>query len=105
METIILKLNPNVLTNPDLDLCYVVPEEIESLSNGLIMDNGYDYLEEINNTIGIWMKAECAKESYLDIIEILKKHLFLENDLSKSCEIYISESDCDSFENCRKVYP
>lgn len=105
METIVIKLNSGLLENPDLDLRYVIPDKIEELSNNKIMDNGYDYLEERNNPIGIWLRTECAEENYPLIIDIFKKELFLENDLSKSAEIYISKVDCDKLENCKKVYP
>lgn len=105
METIVIKLNTVLLANPDLDLRYMVSDRIEELSNKKIMDNGYDYLEGQNNPIGIWMKTESAEQNYQFIIDILKKEMFLENDLSKSAEIYISKVDCDEFQNCKKVYP
>lgn len=105
METIVIKLNPELLENPDLDLRYKIPDRIEELSNKKIMDNGYDYLEGRNNPIGIWMKTELAEENYKFIVDVFKKERFLENDLSKSAEIYISKADCDELENCKKVYP
>jgi predicted butyrate kinase (DUF1464 family) len=105
METIVIKLNPELLENPDLDLCYIVPDRIEELSDKKIMDNGYDYLEGPNNPIGIWMKTESAEQNYASIIDIIKRETFAENDLEKAVEIYISKVDCDEFENCKKVYP
>lgn len=105
METIVIKLNPELLENPDLDLRYSVPDRIEELSDKKIIDNGYDYLEGQDNVIGIWMKTESAEQNYPFIIDIIKKEIFLENDLSKSAEIYISKIDCDEFKNCKKVYP
>lgn len=105
METIVIKLNPELLENADLDLRYIVPDRIEELSNKKIMDNGYDYLEDKSNSMGIWMKTESAEQNYPIIIDIFKKEMFFENDLSKSAEIYISKVDCDEFENCKKVYP
>ena len=105
METIIIKLNPELLENPDLDLRYTIPDRIEELSDKKIMNNGYDYLEGRNNPIGIWMKTESAEQTYPFIVDIFKKEMFLGNDLSKSAEIYISKVDCDEFENCKKVYP
>ncbi|MBW6409054.1 hypothetical protein [Clostridium weizhouense] len=105
METIVIKLTPELLENPDLDLCYRVPDRIKQLSDKKIMDNGYDYLEGKNNPIGIWMKTTSAEQNYPFIIDILKKEIFLENDLSKSVEIYISKADCDELKNCKKVYP
>lgn len=105
METIVIKLNAELLENPDLDLCYIVPSKIEELSLKKIIDNGYDYLEGQNNPIGIWLKTESAEENYQFIIDLFKKELFIGNDLSRSAEIYISKADCDEFESCEKVYP
>ncbi|SHJ97709.1 hypothetical protein SAMN02745163_02973 [Clostridium cavendishii DSM 21758] len=105
METIVIKLNPELLENPDLDLSYTVPDRIEELSDKRIIDNGYDYLEGKNNPIGIWMKTTSAEQNYPFIIDIFKKEMFLENDLSRSVEIYISKSDCAELKNCKKVYP
>lgn len=45
MQTIIVALNPAKLENPDLDLCYYIPDRIEETSNGAIQDNGYDYID------------------------------------------------------------
>lgn len=76
METIVIKLNPGLLENPDLDLCYMIPDRIEKLSKKKIMDNGYDYLEDENNPIGIWMKTESAEQNYPFIIDLFKKKMF-----------------------------
>ncbi len=40
MQTIIVLLNPGKLKNPDMDLCYCVPDRIEEVSNALnkVMD-------------------------------------------------------------------
>ena len=39
------------MSNPDLDIRYVLPDRIEEYSNCLIKDNGYDYLS--NNELGL----------------------------------------------------
>ncbi|MDO4943618.1 MAG: hypothetical protein Q4E74_00285 [Ruminococcus sp.] len=103
MQTIIIKLNPSKLENPDLDLRYSVPERIVEISGGAISDDGYDYLED--NSLGLWLKADCANDSYPLIVELLSNEKFLNNDLSLSAEIYISEKECDDIENCSKVFP
>ena len=36
MQTIIVLLNPGKLANPDIDLCYCVPDRIEEVSCGEI---------------------------------------------------------------------
>lgn len=34
MQTIVVILNPGKLENPDMDLCYCVPDRIEEVSEG-----------------------------------------------------------------------
>ena len=103
MQTIIIKLYPEKLENADLDLRYLVPDRIEEISNGLVQDNGYDYLE--NNAMGLWLKTESAISTYPMIIKLFREEKIIENDLSLSAEIYISEKDTDELENCRLVFP
>lgn len=103
MQTIIIKLNPTALTNPDLDLRYRVSERIEKITNGAIQDNGYDYLD--NQMLGLWLQAESAIQHYPTIIKLLQEEKFLNNNLSKAVEIYISENDSDDIENCNQVFP
>ncbi len=103
MQTIIIKLDPTKLENPDLDIRYSVPERIEEISGGAVSDDGYDYLED--NSLCLWLKADRADESYPMIVELLKSERFSDNDLSLSAEIYISEKECDDIENCKKVFP
>lgn len=45
MQTIIIVLNPGKLTNPDLDLRYLIPDRISEITEGAIRDNGYDYID------------------------------------------------------------
>lgn len=106
MQTIIIKLNPEKLLNPDLDLCYCIPERIEEISNGAVQDNGYDYID--NQILGIWLQTESASKFYPIIVKLLQEEKFLDNDLSQSVEIYISENnseDTADIEDCKLVYP
>lgn len=107
MQTIIIKLTPEKLENPDLDLCYSIPDRIEEVSNGKILDNGYDYLDDAPgslSSIGIWLKTDSAREDYPMIVELFCKEKIMGNDLSSSVEIYISENDTEDIENCTLVY-
>lgn len=103
MQTIILKLEPGKLENPDLDLRYRIPDRIEEVSGGVIQDNGYDYLE--HDALGIWLQTESAEEAYPVIVKLIQEEHFLGTDLSQSMEILISEQECDEMGNCRLVYP
>lgn len=103
MQTIIIRLSPEKLENADLDLRYYIPERIEEITDGMVQDNGYDYLEE--NALALWLQTEDAISAYPVIVELFRKETFMGNDLSLSAELYISEKDTDELENCRLVYP
>lgn len=109
MQTIILLLNPGKLENPDMDLCYCVPDRIEEVSNFLIQSNGYDFLDveegQPGPLMGIWLKTENASESWSVISKLFQSEKFKGNDLSMSVQIYISENDTDDIENCSLVFP
>lgn len=109
MQTIIILLNPGKLENPDLDLRYCIPDRIKEVSNGMIQDNGYDYLDteegEPGPLMGIWLKTESANENWMIIRKLFEDEKFLENDLSLSARIYISENDAEDIENCTLVFP
>lgn len=111
MQTIIILLDPAKLANPDLDLRYRIPDCIEEVTDNRIQDNGYDYIdssldsENGRDLLGIWLKTEDAANNYKDIVKLFQEKKFLENDLSESAEIYISENDTEDLENCTKVFP
>ncbi|MDE6091730.1 MAG: hypothetical protein K2G14_01380 [Ruminococcus sp.] len=103
MQTIIIKLDSRKLKNPDLDIRYTLPEHIEKYTNGKITDNGYDYIT--NTELGIWLETENSSETFSDVIEIMKKETFHDNDLCESAEVYISTKENAELNECKKVYP
>lgn len=109
MQTIIIVLSPGELTNPDLDLRYRISVRIAELTNGKIQDNGYDYIDTeagvLGPLLGIWLETEDAGKDWPVVLDILQREKFLENDLSLSAKIYVSENEAEDVENCRLVYP
>lgn len=109
MQTIIVLLNPGKLENPDMDLRYCIPDRIQEVSNSVIQDNGYDYIDteegQPGPLMGIWLETENASENWTMISELFQNEKFKGNDLSKSAQIYISENDTDELENCTLVFP
>lgn len=103
MQTIIIVLDSSKMPNPDLDICYTLPERIEEYTNNQIKDNGYDYISD--KEIGLWFKTDHAVNNVERIIQLIKTEKFLENDLSQIADIFISEEECDELENCHKIYP
>lgn len=109
MQTIIIVLDPGELVHPDLDLRYCVPDRIAELTNNDIRDNGYDYIDTVEDKssplMGIWLETEDAGENWPAVLNILQMEKFRGNDLSKSAKIYISDHEADDIENCVLVYP
>ena len=103
MQTIIIVLDPKKMENPDLDIRYLLPERIEEITEGLVRDNGYDYLS--NDTMGIWLDTEDADKNVKSIIHLIKTERISDNDLSSTAEVFASEEDCADLDKCRKVYP
>ncbi len=103
MQTIIIVLEPKKMENPDLDIRYLLPERIEEITEGMVRDNGYDYLP--NNDLGIWLDAEEANKNAKSIIHLIKTERISDNDLSGAAEIYVSEENCADLDKCQKVYP
>jgi hypothetical protein len=84
MPTIILQLDPNHLTNPDLDLRYLLPALLEQKTNHLVQDDAYDYVGTPPNTIMLLFFQTAAPQLALQkILQILKTERPLHNDLSQ----------------------
>ena len=56
MQTIIIVLDSTKMNNLVLDICYSLPDRIESFTNGRVRDNGYDYIS--GTEIGIFHSTE-----------------------------------------------
>ncbi|WP_018751783.1 hypothetical protein [Paenibacillus sanguinis] len=105
MQTIIVRLNPVLMRNPDLDIRYVLPDTVEAYTDNSIMYQGYDYLNDSNHSIGIWLSCMNAERDYLRVLECFREHPILNNDLLHCAEIYISTDEVAKLEDCIKVYP
>ena len=86
MHTIILKLFPARLTNPDLDIRYVLPDLLVKISGGLIEDGGYDY-EAGTDTMLIYLRTEDLERAVSCITEVVEKTQVLRNDLKGGMEL------------------
>jgi myo-inositol-hexaphosphate 3-phosphohydrolase len=103
MQTIVVVLDSKKMSNPDLDICYRLPEQIEEFTDGSIKDNGYEYLS--STELGIWLETDDAETNVERLIDFIRTNKVLDNDLSGVAEFFISEDDCADLDNCRKIYP
>jgi len=88
MHTIILKLFPARLKNPDLDLRYVLPDLLVEKSGGLIEDVGYDY-EDGSDTMLIYLDTEELDRALAYITDLVENTQVLGNDLKEGMEIVV----------------
>ena len=102
MQTILIVLDSCELENPDLDICYELPDKLEKYTNNEMVDNGYDYLADTE--IGIWMQTQSAKEDLKKVVDFFEDHMVCGNDLSSAAKVYISEKEAAMREECTLVY-
>ena len=105
MSAIVISMDSRKMENPDLDIRYLLPDRIEEWSEGAVLDDGYDYVDEEGHILAVWLETEDAEGWWPKIVELLKTEQFCENDLSRSAQVLISEESGAEFEKCRQVWP
>ncbi|HXU81283.1 MAG TPA: hypothetical protein VN914_07790 [Polyangia bacterium] len=100
----VLRLDPEKLDNPDLDLRYEIPDLLAERSAGLIMDDGYDY-EPNGNVMQIYLRTPDLNSALTQVIAFLENEHLHGNHLGDAAQIGISESDASATREFRVVYP
>jgi hypothetical protein len=99
MASIVIKLDPEKLSNPDLDLRYVLPDLIIEKSGNLIQDDGYDYGEKTEAML-VYLKTEDLEKALPFVIDTIENEIVLGNSL-KGIVIVATGDD----NNYTVVYP
>ena len=92
MDTIAIKLDPTLLTNPDADLRYTLPDLLAKRSGGVIEDDGYDYVGP-SNAMVVFLKVsdlERATSCITDVIANVRVH---ENDLRTAATVAVKRGE------------
>jgi hypothetical protein len=105
MGSIVIKLSPYKLKNPDLDLRYLIPDRISDLTGQKISDDGYDYLDDEENTMAIFLKSAIPSEDVKTVLEILKSETFLDNDIYETSIIAICDNNDYELDKYTAVHP
>ena len=105
MQAIVISMDSRKMENPDLDIRYLLPDRIEAWSEGAVTDDGYDYVDEDGHILAVWLAAEDAEAWWPKIVELLKTEQFMDNDLSQSSLVLISEESGADYDKCRQVWP
>lgn len=102
MESIIFQLHPDWLNNPDADLRYLIPEELEKLSTNTlkIADDGYEYDDE-DEYMFIFISTTDSLAFLKTAKDYLAKHNILDNNILNSC-IIAKKKGPDNYEILHK---
>lgn len=92
MPSILIRLDPRHLVNPDTDLRYIVPDRLAEVSNGLLADSGCDY-EEITNAMLLYLSTTNLDAALPFVIEVLENEMIYGNRLADSAKVGASPLD------------
>src|ERR1700722_13774193 len=96
-SSIVLRLDPQLLDNPDADIRYMLPDLLAERSGGQICDNGYDYVGK-QNFLMLFLLATAVQSALTCITDVLDNERVLGNDLLKSVTVALERgSDYEVF--------
>ncbi len=90
MHTIILKLDPERLENPDLDIRYILQDLLVARSGGTIEDDGYDYAQDGTATLLLFLKVSDLEAALKCIIDVVENIRVLGNDLKNRVVVMVA---------------
>jgi hypothetical protein len=90
VPTLVLRLRPEKLTNPDTDLRYLVPRLLCERCEGKLHEDGYDY--EDDNALLLFLKADAPEQVLPRVWEILETEPVLGNTLALAAELWAEET-------------
>ena len=88
METIAIRIDPQMLDNPNADIRYKLPDLLAERSGGTIDSDGYDYAGD-SNLMLLFLKASDLKAAVACILDVIEKVRLFGNDLRKSVVVAI----------------
>jgi hypothetical protein len=104
MPSIVIRLEPEKLEHPDLDLRYEIPDQLAQRSAGLLKDDGYDY-ESSGKAMQIYLRTPDLESALIQVISFLETEHLHGNRLADAAQVGISESDASASREFRVVYP
>jgi hypothetical protein len=85
---LVLRLDPQLLENPDLDIRYVLPDLLAQRSGGLISDDGYDYAGS-GNVLLLFLRTTNLGPALACVLDVIQNVRVLENDLRRGVVVAI----------------
>jgi hypothetical protein len=104
MPSIVIRLDPEGLQNPDADLRYELPDLLAERSGGLMKADGYDY-EPDCNAMQIYLRTSDVGSAVSQIVEFLETESLHGNRLAEAAQVGVNESEASLVREYRIVYP
>ncbi len=100
MPSIVLRLRPEDLVNPDADLRYLIPSYLETATDGAVRDDGYDY--EDDDEMVIFLATDHAQGALELVRTALTARPVLGNELAGQVRVGVmAQGDVRSVRNGR----
>jgi len=99
MNIIALKLEPKLLSNPDVDLRHTLPELLVKRSGGVIQADGYDYVGP-SRALLIYLKTGDLERAKACVSEVIANERVLDNDLRRAVTVAVWQG-----EKLEVIYP
>lgn len=88
MATVVMRLDPRLLDNPDADIRYRLPDLLSERSAGVITDEGYDYVDE-GPLLLLFLKALELGPALACVLDVVQNVRVLDNDLRSAAVVAI----------------
>jgi hypothetical protein len=88
MHTLVLRVDPGRLDNPDADLRYRLPELLAEESGGVISDDGYDYVGDPPLLV-LFLKASKLRPALACVLDVVENTRVLGNDLRRGVVVAV----------------
>jgi len=90
MSSIVVRLDPKLLENPDADLRYLLPDLLIERSAGLLVDDGYDYLDD--GRMLLFLRTASLAAATEVVLHVIRNEELVGNSLSTAV-VAVAEAD------------
>lgn len=104
MATLVIRIDPEALEDPDLDIRYEIPDLLEQRSGGLLTDRGYTH-DWDTDALLLFLATNDIASALPHVIALLENDRLHGNDLAKASLIGTSPRELEDVEELAVVYP
>ena len=105
MPTVAIQLDPSRLTNPDLDIRYVLPDQLEEDSASAVSDDCYDY-GRTSDRLTLFLRTADLAAAVPIVLGTLENEILGNHLLNEGVVVAIAAADrCTTEQEYTVVFP